>query len=205
MCVGGRHDDLPAILARVARACDKPLTRFHTVERLQRQRGFAVFRIDTGRGQFTCVGALHGKHRQFGPFNDFNVERPGMLTNPRKVLFARRRIDDNAVVGIANVIDDQVIDDATIRVKHAGIQRLAIVLELGNVIGNKELQEVPSALTCEIDDRHVRHVEDPGILPYGKVLFFLRTIVQRHIPATEIDDACTGFNVLVVMRSLCAH
>jgi hypothetical protein len=30
------------------------------------------------------------------------------------------------------------------------------------------------------------------------MLFFLRTVVQRHVPTAEIDDAGTGVNVLFV-------
>ena len=164
-----------------------------------------MFRSDAGRGQLARPGALHSKHGEFGTLDHADVERFGLLANPRKIFFPRRRVDDQPIVRVADEIDDQVVDHAALLIEHAGIQRLAVVLELGHVVGHQLLQEFANALAREIDDRHVRYVEHAGTLANGEMLLFLRTIVQRHVPAAEIDDTRAGFDVLVIERSFQTH
>ena len=65
--------------------------------------------------------------------------------------------------------------------------------------------EFPDAFAAEIDNGHMRDVEDTCALAHGMMLFFLRPVVQRHVPATEIDDACAGLDVFVVITSYSIH
>jgi hypothetical protein len=51
----------------------------------------------------------------------------------------------------------------------------------------------------------VRDIEHARIAAHGVVFLDLRTIVQRHFPAAEIDDFCTLKNMGVMERSLKAH
>ena len=68
----------------------------------------------------------------------------------------------------------------------------------GDVVCQQVPQESLAALTREIDNRHVRDVEDPRVAAHGVVFFFLRAVMQRHVPAAEVDDARVGGDVLVV-------
>ncbi len=106
---------------------------------------------------------------------------------------------------VVDVVDDQVVDDATLLVQHAGIKRLAAHRQLGHIVGQQVAQEFPGPLARKIHDGHVRHVEDAGMLSHGVVLFLLRAVVQRHVPATEIDDARAGSDVLIKERRFFCH
>jgi hypothetical protein len=50
----------------------------------------------------------------------------------------------------------------------------------------------------QIDHTHVRHIEHTRITSYVVVLFDLRTVVDRHIPAAEVDHACALRDVQIV-------
>ena len=56
-------------------------------------------------------------------------------------------------------------------------------------------------LAGQIDDRPVRDVEYARVLAHRMMFLFLRTVVQRHIPTTEIDDARAGSNVSIIKWS----
>jgi hypothetical protein len=43
-----------------------------------------------------------------------------------------------------------------------------------------------------VDHAHVRDVEHARVATHGVVLVDLRAVVQRHVPAAEIDHARTG-------------
>jgi hypothetical protein len=44
----------------------------------------------------------------------------------------------------------------------------------------------------------MRNIKNTSVPANGVMLFFLRTVMQRHIPAAKIDDASTGINVFFV-------
>ncbi len=57
----------------------------------------------------------------------------------------------------------------------------------------------------EIDDAHVRDVEDAGGAAHGVVLADLRAVLDGHVPAAEIDEAGAQLVVKVVKRSASSH
>jgi len=57
----------------------------------------------------------------------------------------------------------------------------------------------------QVDDGHMGNIEHSGMPAHGMMFLFLRAVVQRHIPATEIHDLGAGFNVLLMFRCLLAH
>src|SRR3546814_4188771 len=64
-------------------------------------------------GVQTCalpIWALHRDHREVLALAHLDAERPGLRVDPRQVLVARRRVDDQAEELLAEVIDDQVVD-----------------------------------------------------------------------------------------------
>jgi hypothetical protein len=157
------------------------------------------------RREFTSFRALDRQHRQLRPFTDPGIELLGLFAQPREVFFASGGVDHKPVVRVVNIVDDKVIDDATLLVQHAGIKCLSAHRQLGHVVGQEVAKKFPGPLTGEVHDGHVRYVEDAGMLPYGVVLFLLRAVVQRHVPATEIDDARAGSDVLIKKRRFFCH
>ena len=62
-------------------------------------------------------------------------------------------------------------------------------VQLVDVVGEREAQEVARAGAFEVDDAHVRHVEHAGVAAHRVVLLDLRAVVDRHVPAAEVDHA----------------
>ena len=183
------HDDFPAVLAGIAGARDKQFARLHAGKWLERQRLLAPFRIDAASRQLPRFGTLHGEHRGLHHFGDGYRIRRRLLLYPRQVLVARRGIDDEAKPGLVHEVDDEIVDDTAGLVEHGGVERLAGVFQLGDIIGEQVAQEFAHARAVQIDDGHVRDVENAGALAHRVVFVFLRTVVQRHVPATKIDDS----------------
>ena len=57
----------------------------------------------------------------------------------------------------------------------------------------------------EVDHAHVRDVEHAGGAAHGVVLADLRAVVDRHVPAAEVDHAGAEFLVQLEERRLSSH
>ena len=69
-------------------------------------------------------------------------------------------------------------------------------------------QEVAGARAVrrrEVDRAHVRHVEHAGVVAHRMVLVDLRTVVDRHVPAAEIDHPRAGGAMCGIERRLLQH
>ena len=86
-------------------------------------------------------------------------------------------------------VDDEVVEDAAVRAQQARIERLAGVLELVDVVGERIAQEIARAVAAQIERAHVRYVEHAGVAAHGVMLVDLRAVVDRHVPAAEVDHA----------------
>jgi hypothetical protein len=133
-----------------------------------------------------CLGALHGEHRELGALTNLDAEPGGLLAHPREVLVARAGVDDRAEGGLAEKIDDEIVDDAGRLIEHAAVERLARQLQLADVVGEEPEEKRPDAGALEIDDAHVRDVEDTGAAAHRVMLGNLGAVLQRHVPAAEI-------------------
>ena len=128
-----------------------------------------------------------------------------LLAQPREVLVARAGVDDHAIPLVVDVIDDQVVDHPAVVAQHARVQRLAGLRELGDVVGEQAAQVVAHPRAPQVDDAHVRDVEHAGIAAHGVVLLDLRTVVDGHVPAAEVDGAGARGHVRVKERSAQSH
>src|SRR5581483_10592952 len=124
-----------------------------------------------------------GKHGEIGALDDLHAESRRMLANPGEILVARARVDDRAEPRFLEKIDDEVVDDATLLVQHAAIERFARRFQLADIVGEKSLQEGSDARALEVDDAHMRDVEHTGAAADGMVLRDLRAVLQWHVPA----------------------
>ena len=96
-------------------------------------------------------------------------------------------------------------DNATIVVEHAGVQGFAGFLEFRNIIGKQPAKKRFGIGSLDVENRHVGNVEHASPPANNMVFVELRSVVKRHIPATEIDDACAGIDVLLVERRFMSH
>ena len=76
--------------------------------------------------------------------------------------------------------------------------------ELRDVVGEQAAQVVAHAVAAQVDDAHVRDVEHAGVATHGVVLLDLRAVVDRHVPAAEVDGAGPGRHVQC-RREECAN
>ena len=131
-------------------------------------------------------------------FGQRHIETGAMLPHPGQILVPRGRIDHRTESPGPEKVDDQVIDDPARVVQHAGVECTTRRFQLGNVIGQQILQIPQRAGTLEIDNRHVRDIKHTGIATDGMMLIDLRPVMQRHVPATEIDNARIGGDVTFI-------
>ena len=99
---------------------------------------------------------------------------------------------------VTQEIDDQVVDYAAFGVEHATVKRLAGEPELVDVVGDQVTQVGPRTGATDVDHGHVRNVEHAGRAAHRLVLGDLRTVVDRHVPAGEIDYPGAGVQVLLI-------
>src|SRR3546814_8310960 len=90
-------------------------------------------------------------------------------------------------------------------VEHAGVQRLARLLQLVDRVGDQPAQEITHLRPVQVDHGHVRDVEHAGIAAHLVVLLDLRTVVERHVPAAEVDHLRAEGAVGVVEYRLAGH
>ena len=107
--------------------------------------------------------------------------------HPGQILLGGAGIDDDAEARVGQEIDDQVVDDAAGLVEHGRVERLAGNRELGDIVGDQAGQEGAAVRSDDIDRAHVRYVEHAAVVADRVVLLDLRTVVDRHVPAAEID------------------
>ncbi len=84
--------------------------------------------------------------------------------------------------------------------EHAGVERLAGLRQLRDVVREQAPQKIADALSAQVDDAHVRDVEHAGVAPHRVVFLDLRAVHDRHVPAAEIDHAGAGGDMRLVER-----
>ena len=143
-----RHHDLEAVLAGVAGARHEPGAQFAAENTSQRQRRGGLGRGEQLRGLGARLGTLHGEHRQIRALAHFDAEGLRVATDPGEVLVARAGIHHHAKPVLAQVIDDEIIEDAAVLLEHAAVERLAGQRQLGDVVGEQVPQQGAHALAA---------------------------------------------------------
>jgi len=87
--------------------------------------------------------------------------------------------DDGALV---------VVEHAATLVEHATVKRLARHLQPADIVREQPLQQRARPRAVQINDAHVRDVENAGVPSHRVVFFELRAETQGQIPAAKIDD-----------------
>ncbi|MNI31589.1 hypothetical protein D3C73_854760 [compost metagenome] len=208
--VSGGQDDFKAVFTGVAGAGDQRVTVQAGGNEWGQGFGGGLPGRARGPDLGAGVGALHGHHGQVAAGGDGDVEIAGLLhaLHPGHVFVGGAGVDHHAPFVGGEEIDDQVVDDAALRVQHAGIQRLAGHGQLGDVVGDQALQEGEGVRAGNVDVQHVRHVEHASVLAHRVVFLKLRAVGQGHVPAAEIDHSGAGGDVFVGQRGAfegCGH
>jgi hypothetical protein len=76
---------------------------------------------------------------------------------------------------------------------------------LSDVVGERAAQELARVRALDVDDLHVRDVEQARAGTHRVVLLHLRAVVHRHVPAAEIHHARAGGAVEGVERCGLGH
>jgi hypothetical protein len=167
----------------------------------------AVIWSTPGRASFSAwvgVRALDRDHRQVAARREGEAHAPvGVhFLHPGEVLFGGAGVDHQAEPVLVHEIDDEVVDDAAGLVQHAGIQRLAGDLQLVDVVGHQPAQEGADVGATDVDRQHVRDVEQAAARTHRVVFLDLRAVVDRHVPAAEVDHLGAEFAMGGVERGL---
>ena len=205
-----RHDHLEAVLAGVAGAGDEhldPIGGLRGARGEAQQLGDrrAVLLAQQADHLVARGRALHRDHAELRALAHGDIEGLRLFADPRQVLVAGGRVHHQAEPVLGHEIDDQVVDHPALRVEHAGVQRLARLLQLVDVVRHQVAQEFTDAGAGEVDHGHVRDVEHAGRLAHQVVLVELRTVVDRHVPAAEIDHLRAERAVGLVEDGLLGH
>ena len=92
--------------------------------------------------------------------------------------------------GLHDLVDDVDTEDReTMReLRHASL----------DVVRQQPAQIIAHPLAFQVDDRHVRDVEHARGLAHGVMLVDLRTVVDGHVPAREVDQLAAGGHMFVI-------
>jgi len=95
-------------------------------------------------------------------------------------------------------VDEQVVDDGSLRRRERGVLRLAVD-QFIDVVGGDAIYEGDCFGTANVDLAHMRNVEEAGVSACAQV-FFDGTggILDWHVPAAEIDHAAAQLPVSVI-------
>ena len=128
-----------------------------------------------------------------------------MRAHPGEVLVARAGVDDQAEPGLVEEIDDQVVDHAAAPRSACSCTAPCPGLSAWRRRWRAGAQELAHPRAARVDDAHVRDVEHAGVAAHRVVLLDLRAVVDRHVPAAEIDHAGAQLDVQVIERCASAQ
>ena len=112
----------------------------------------------------------------------------GVLAHPGEVLVGIRGVDTDEDAFGVDAVHDDVIDDAATGATQQRVLRLPIAQPV-HIVDGEALHRGESARSADFDLSHVADVEEPGVRAHGRVLIENGGVLNRHLPAAEIDEA----------------
>ncbi len=182
----GRHEELEAVLAGVARTGDE---RRDPGDRA-RQARVVLQPVQVGVGDrlqdVRGGGALDGEQRVRVPVvTHLGVEAGDALGEGVQDGLGVARVGDDHVLGLAQAVDDQVVQDAAVLGDDHGVAGAARS-DRGDVAHQGVVQEGGGLRAGDGDLAHVGQVEQTGPGADGVVLVTLTGVPQGHVPAGEV-------------------
>ena len=201
-CAIGRAHQLHANLAGIARTRHEARhAGDHTCdcrERLDRVGTRCLLRPDVGK-QLECDRALQRDHGRLVAL----VGHDGAaLLEPLEVRQVGRDVagvDHQQPDLVGQLVDDQIVDYATLLVEQERILRLPF-LEAVDIAGERLAQQILGSGAGYLELTHMRDIKDAGAGADGAMLLIDADVVDRHLPAAKLDHACAEFLVAVVQR-----
>ena len=147
---------------------------------------------------------MDGKNGQIRPFGDRDLESISLRVHPGQVFATGRAIHHDAIPK-AHSVDNQIINDPAIRSQHGAVEGLPRLFQPGNVI-SEQMAQVPLRISpAHIDDSHMGYIKYAYRVTNLVVFLNLRAVIDRHVPAGEVDNFRAGVEVLLVKRSAFSH
>ena len=106
--------------------------------------------------------------------------------NPLVVLLAGAGVDDQQVVVVAEFVHQDVVDKGSLGIEHGRVLGLAHG-QPGGVVHGEGLDRRQRARTAELDIAHVADVKESYAGADRHVLRGNAGVLDRHVPAAEID------------------
>ena len=210
-----RHEQLEADrLARVAGAADASLdgercAAFRIGHAQRRDAELVAERLGQGAGldetgeDVPGLLALQGQHRDLaGLVGELHVGEPGeVVVEVLPVLDPVGGIDHEEVRRHVEAVEVGIVHGAARGSGHDGVLRLQRVERLG-VVGEHVLEKGHGAGAAKDEASHVADVEEAGSAACREVLVDdARRVLDRHVPAAEVDHAGAERHVTVVEGS----
>jgi hypothetical protein len=198
-------EQLEAVLGGVARAGrddahagDDALGQRERAQRGDGRVGLCV--LEHLRG----LGALEGQER--GLVRDVGEAQlalldPGLGVGPEvaRDLLAVRGVHHDHEALATTPIDDEVVEDRSIRLARDGVERLA-VRQLREIARDERVDELLRGLPLDLHLAHVRDVEQARGRAHRRVLLEQARVLHGQLPSRERDDAAPEGLVSVVER-----
>ena len=191
-------------LAGIAGPGDEPLTEIGRIKITQASDPLGVLPREQRTDLPERRRPLHGQHGKVSAVLQGDIEALRLCLHPGEIFFAGGAVHDQAV-RLTRPVDNQVIDDPAGLVAHGRVERLAIFLEAGDIIGQQALEIGGAVDTLQIDHGHVRHIEQTGITPHLMMFLDLGAVMDGHVPAAEIDHFRAGVEMGLVQRCPVSH
>ncbi|MNQ80740.1 hypothetical protein D3C85_957330 [compost metagenome] len=129
---------------------------------------------------------LDGQHRQFRSLLQLHVEAAAVGLHPGQVLVPGRGVDDQPVA-VFGEVDEHVVDHPALLIEHRAVQGLCRFLQALDIVGQQMPEPGLGLAAGNVDDRHVRDIEDPAVAAHLMVLLDLRAVMQGHVPTAKVD------------------
>lgn len=161
----------------------------------------AVFGVDQQRLGGRTLERQHGP--ALGAILQFHIEAPSVFLEPGPVLVAIGGIDHHQKL-IGDVVDEDVIHNPAIGLTEQAIARLPDG-NGGHVAGNDVLEERHSVGAANHKAAHMANVKQAGTLPHRVVLLDDPAILDRHLPAAELNHPRAGGAMGIEERGTFEH
>ena len=123
----------------------------------------------------------------------------GKAPQPGQVGLVVGGVGDDQVAVAAEPVGQEVVEDAAVLIAEAGVLR-PTDLDLGDVVGEHQLQKAQRSEPLDFDLPHMGDVEHPHVSPHRRVLLADPLVGDRHLPAGERHQLGAKRLVLLVER-----
>ena len=115
---------------------------------------------------------------------NLHIKVCSLLVNPSHVLVDIGSIDNEEVVVLAHGVNQQVVNGATIRIKHHTILDAAN-FHLGDVVSEDVVHKLLSLGTSNVNLTHVRYVKNAHCITHCVVFLYYTLVLDGHVKTAK--------------------